>query len=132
MAEVPRIDDAWMVSMGPDLEVVERTIARATAGAVYQTYEPAPAGTGRPARYNRIVDYLEDRFNASLEPHQTGQPIGKWGEQWTAMIDYLEETPPFDKYIWPYRYFGLKKRMKRPPSPVDASARGRATEIVRR
>jgi hypothetical protein len=113
--------DVLMVSMGENMVEVEQGIARATAGAVYVTYTVSPPGSNNwNVRYANIRNYIEDHFGHTLRAQTPTQGVP--GLCWTEMIDYLSSTPPFNLQLWPYRLFGLAKRLRRPASPVDASA----------
>ena len=123
--------DTWAVSMGPELTTVEKNLARATAGTVYNTYVVSPDGTGRQERYNLIVTFLRDNFGATLELATDDQAAGTFRTQWQNLIIYLESTPPFNNFLWPYKKWGLKARMRRSPSPpVATSAAGNIMENV--
>jgi len=118
MALAHLFDNTWEVSMGPDMLIVEQIMARATAGAVYQTYQVS-ADNSNPwkVRYRKIQDYLDDYFGKVLADVGSAPPSTLWRD----MIAYLKSTPPFDRQLWPYHEFGASRRMKRPASPIDAS-----------
>ncbi len=119
--------DTWSVSLGQDMHLVEQGMARATAGDAYVTYTVSPPNADPwQVRYFNIQNYLNDRFGADLGKHTFG-PHEYSRARWRKMIEFLQRTPPFNAQLWPYKEFGAARRMRRPPSPVDARAGSRRT-----